>query len=158
MTTVAGVLVTLVPSMAQAQVASAHANADVRNRSGIQARITFVDTGTELHIVGVATGMRPGVVYETLMYDNGSQPRGKLACLPGQDPSIPSLTGPQMFIGFWEPIGGSTRVLTAVKRVADSSYAALGDVANTSVREFFAQGPPPDNSDLRACGRVRTDR
>lgn len=122
------------------------------DRSGIRAQIIFVDTGTELLVVGTATGLDPDAVYESLVYDNGSQPRGEFPCLPGLDPSIPRLSGPQMFVGFWEPLGSSTRVLTAVK--SGPSYVALGEFANMSVRELPTP-VPPDNTDLRACGPVR---
>ncbi len=141
--------------LALAQARAGRARLSAKNGSGIRARITFVDSGSTLHVVGIAKGMEPSTVYETLIYDNGARTGGPRACLPSQDPSIPGLEGPQMFVGFWEPLGSGTRVLQAVKRVEDASYSPLGTFATGSVREFFPQGPPPDNSDLRACGRVR---
>jgi hypothetical protein len=122
------------------------------DRSGIRAQIIFVDTGTELLVVGTATGMDPDAVYESLIYDNGAQPRGEFPCIPGLDPSIPPLSGLQMFVSFWEPVGSSTHVLTAVK--SGLSYVALGEFATMSVRELPTP-VPPDNTDLRTCGRVR---
>ncbi len=123
------------------------------NDSGIRAQIVFVDTGTELHVVGAATSMDPDAVYRSLIYDNGSQPRGAQACLPGLNPEIPPLGPQRMFIGFWEPVGSSVRVLRAA--LSGDSFVPLGEFATMSVRQQLGGPPPGDNSDLRACGRVR---
>ncbi len=119
------------------------------DQSGIEARINFVDTGTALQVSGTATGMDPTKMYFSLIYDNGSVPGGPHACEP-----TGGLTGPQMVIGFWQPLtGSSTRSLTAVK--TGPAYAPLSAFDTVSVRVVL--GPPPAGFVLQACGEVHTN-
>ena len=137
--------------------------------SGITADILFVDTGTELSIVGVATGLDPALAYFSLIYDVESPDDGPLACEPGIfDPTDPDfLDDPQMVVGFWHPMtGSSTRTLSAVKSAGGNtnfglvgplaffatapSYAAVDAIGTISVRVVL--GPPPAGFVLQACG------
>ncbi|SRR6266540_3258614 len=119
------------------------------DRSGVHARINFVDTGSVLEVSGTATGLDSSKPYITLVYDNGSVPGGPEAC----EPTNNSLTFAQMFVGSWQPVGSSTRTLTATK--SGPAYAPLSAFDTTSVRQFNAADP--EESPLKACGQVHTN-
>src|SRR5215216_2222249 len=71
------------------------------DRSGITARIVFLDTGdpsTGLVVSGTAKGLDPEDTYITLVYDDGSVPGGPRACEP---PPGNDQTMAQMFVGTW---------------------------------------------------------
>lgn len=119
-------------------------------KSGVQARILFLDSGsadTGLVVSGEATGLDPQASYFTLVYDRGARARGPEACRPAGDPP---LTGDQMGVGFWEvgPDGAGT--LFAIK--TGGTYVSLEDIGAVSVR--IVLGPPPEGFELEACGRV----
>lgn len=128
-------------------------------RSGIKAVLTFIDTGSELIITGLATGLDPSQTYVSLLYDAGSKPRGGDACLPTDD----SLTFGQMVVNFWEvrlkDDGTSTASLTATK--SGDSYAPLDTIGTTSIRLDMQPGEPlppaadPNRFVIQACGKVK---
>lgn len=121
------------------------------SRSGIRARILFLDSGSPdngLVVSGRATGLDPTQMFFTLVYDTGALPGGPEACLPS---SANQLTGVQMQVGFWKVYADGTGTLFAIK--AGDSYVPLSDIGATSVRHVV--GPPPEGFVLQACGRVR---
>jgi len=131
-------------TVAFASTISGAANLHQIDQSGIQAKITFTDTGTTLTVDGTATGLVPGQAYFSLLYDVGSKPSGPHACEPS---AKDNLTFAQMVVGFWTNNGNGTGTLHAVKSGAD--YVALTDVHTMSVRHVVG----PDFI-LQACGEV----
>jgi hypothetical protein len=118
------------------------------DRSGITARIVFLDTGdptTGLIVSGTAKGLDPEDTYITLVYDDGSVPGGPLACEPPPDNDQ---TEAQMFVGTWVVAPDGTGTLNATKTGA--SYVPLDDIGTVSVREVVEVGLP----ELEACGKV----
>ncbi len=143
-----GVLVG-VTGLAGAEPSTGAARPHAIDRSGIQAQILFLDTGSPdkgLVVSGFATGLDPGAAYFSLIYDVGSVPGGPAACTP----SGPALSGAQMGVGFWEVAPDGTGSLFAVKTGA--SYAPLDAVGAVSVR--IVLGPPPAGFVLQACGQI----
>jgi len=60
------------------------------NGSGIQAKILFLDTGSDVNglvISGRATGLDPTQTYFSLLYNVGSIPGGPVACTPAAPPA-----------------------------------------------------------------------
>jgi hypothetical protein len=118
------------------------------HKSGITARIVFLDTGdpsTGLIVSGTATGLDPEDIYITLVYDDGSVPGGPRACEPPPDNDQ---TDAQMFVGTWTVAPDGTGTLNATKTGA--SYVPLDDISTVSVREVVGVGLP----ELEACGEV----
>ena len=114
------------------------------NRSGIQGRILFLDTGdpaTGLVISGTATGLNPNAAYISLRYDTGSVPGGPVAC----EPSDSTLTEAQMFVGSWTVAADGTGTLFAIK--TGTTYTALNDVGSISIRRV-------PGGTLQACGQI----
>ena len=131
----------------QAEQALGSAEAHSIDGSGIKGDILFLDGGdpqSGLVVSGSATGLDPGQVYLTLVYDMGAVPGGSAACVP----SGPFLDGTQMFVGFWtvEEDGSGTLF---VQKTGDA-YAALRQVGAVSIRQ--------GNLALQACGRVHEQR
>lgn len=126
----------------------------IRN-SGVRAMVTFSDNGARLQIKGVASGLDPTQTYVSLLYDLGSRPGGRNACLPTDD----SLSFPQMVVNFWKVNDDGNGTLRARKR--GSSYAALAVVGTISIRLDTQAGQPlppaadPNRFVLQACGKVR---
>ena len=54
-----------------------------------------------LTTAGTATGLIPGDLCVSLIYDKRSVPGGPLACEPALDPADPDSILPTMFIGLW---------------------------------------------------------
>jgi hypothetical protein len=121
-------------------------------QSGITGEIEFIDTGSALIVRGEAEGLNPAKHYISLLYDVGSVPTGRGACLPSRGPGSPGfLDEPKMFVAEWLPVGSSERTLRATKRGA--SYTPIGTFRTVSIREVVAVGLPQ----LRACGLVVGD-
>ena len=135
--------------------ATAKANLHPYNQTGVKAKISFVDDGSTLTITGAATGLIPGVVYGSLIYDVGSVPGGPIACEPAIfDPTDPGFLLPTMFVGLWVNNGDGTGTLAATNTNDGAAYVPLSKFRTISVRNFFI--PPVDNADLAACGQVAT--
>ncbi len=146
LTIVITVMVTSTVTVLSNDQAAGSARLHQIDQSGIEARIVFLDTGTQLIVSGEASGLDPDQAYFSLIYDQDALPGGPSACVPSSNPS--PLTGAQMFVGNWivEPDGTAT--LSAVK--IGSSFAPLSDIGAMSVR--VVDPVPP--ADLQACGRV----
>lgn len=115
------------------------------NESGIKARIVFLDTGSQLIVIGKASGLDPNEDYISLVYNVGSVPSGPTACTPTDG----TLTSDQMNVGMWTVANNGTGSLFAVK--TEEFYAGLNEIGTMSVRVIDNQPPP----DLQACGRVQ---
>ncbi|MGH7800963.1 MAG: hypothetical protein ACREOW_10105 [Thermodesulfobacteriota bacterium] len=120
------------------------------DQSGIDARIVFLDTGTQLIVSGEATGLDPNQAYISLVYDRDALPGGPSACVPSTIPS--PITGAQMFVGSWIVDQDGTGTLFTVK--TGDSYAAISEIGAVSVRVVDPVSPP----DLEACGRVHSKK
>ena len=97
------------------EVILGEANLHAINRSGIKARIDFVDDGATLMAIGTATGLDPAESYVTLIYDNGSVPGGPKACQPTIfDPEDPGFLLMTMFVGFWQVDPEGRGILVAI--------------------------------------------
>ncbi len=118
------------------------------NESGIRARIVFIDTGSQLIVIGRARGLDPNEDYISLVYNVGSVPTGPTACTPTDG----SLTAEQMDAGMWTVAEDGTGSLFAVK--TEEFFAGLNEIGNMSIRVIV---PPPGRPVLQACGRVRSD-
>ena len=68
-----------------------------------------------LKVTGTATGMDPMKHYHSLIYDSGSSPTGPNACIPSTLPPAGGLSFDQMQLGSWQPIGATTRTLSATR-------------------------------------------
>ncbi len=130
------------------------------DRSGVLARIEFLDDGATLTVTGSATGLDPSETYLTLIYDNGSLPGGPDACMPTvfdfMDPDF--LLG-TMLVGSWVVDAEGRGTLSAVNTNFGADYVPLTRFRSTSVRRVT--GPPPmpggpPATELVACGHVAT--
>jgi hypothetical protein len=153
--TLAGLTVSLVlavaPSVSEAaDLAVGSARLQPIDRSGIRARVAFLDAGPSVGLIvtAIATGLDPTQTYFSLVYDVGSLPSGPDAC----EPTGPLLTAAQMGVGFWQVAPSGVGRLFAVKQ--GDGYAALEDIGAMSIR--VVQGAPPAGFVLQACGRVRS--
>jgi len=127
-----------------------HARQHEINNSGIQGHIFVVDNGSNLVVVGAATGMDPTKSYFSLFYDKGSLPGGPNACVPSANSD---LTGPQMFIANWsvDPEGTGTLVRPSKTGAA---YVPLSDIGTVSIRQNTPGQNPPFFNIVVACGEV----
>jgi len=127
-----------------------HARQHEINNSGIQGHIFVVDNGSNLVVVGAATGMDPTKSYFSLFYDKGSVPGGPNACVPSANSD---LTGPQMFIANWsvDPEGTGTLVRPSKTGAA---YVPLSDIGTVSIRQNTPGQNPPFFNIVVACGEV----
>ncbi len=145
----AGLFVALVASTsAAAEPATGAARLHPIERSGVQARVLFLDTGSPeqgLLVSGHAAGLDPAQTYVSLIYDTGAVPGGPQACTP-----TGALSPAQMVVGTWQVAADGTGTLFAVKTAA--GYAAVETFDAVSVRVVL--GPPPAGFVLQACGQV----
>ena len=118
------------------------ANLHQINKTGIRARIEFIDHGDMLEVRGTATGLDPKMVYFSLVYDSGAKPSGKSACIP----SMPgALTRAQMSVDTWTVDDDGNGTLHAFK--GGPAYVALDAIGAMSIRNAA-------NGALQACGKV----
>jgi hypothetical protein len=139
----------LTTTSAAAEPATGAARLHPIDRSGVRARIVFLDTGSPdqgLVVSGQAAGLDPAQTYVSLIYDTGAVPGGPRAC----EPTGPTLSPAQMIVGTWQVAADGTGTLFAVKTAA--GYAALESFDAVSVR--IVVGPPPAGFVLQACGQV----
>lgn len=145
-----GFLLIVASSMpVHADLASGGARLHQVDRSEVQARFAFLDTGTLEHglvVSATATGLDPTQAYFSLVYDVASVPGGPQACVPGSG----ALTQAQMALGFWQVSADGTGRLFAQK--TGDGYAPLAEIGAVSVRVVV--GPPPAGFILQACGQV----
>ena len=160
--TAATFVLAFVASTGSALAEDTDASANLRQikRSGVKAFIGFRDEGTTLEVSGIATGLDPDLVYVSFVYNAGSVPKGPTACLPNS--ASPPLSGSQMLLGYWLPLGSDVRYLVSVK--SGPNYAPLSNIGTTSVRQDtmpdlpFPQTPTPARFVLKACGKVNIDK
>jgi hypothetical protein len=120
------------------------------DRSGVKARISFLDTrddNTGLIVSGTATGLDPAKVYISLIYDNGSVPGGPQAC----EPTDNTIDEEQMFAGGWQVSADGTGTLFFI--MSQGAYVPLGGFDTISIRCAPVLGPP-ETFELVACGQV----
>lgn len=136
--------------------ATARARLHPQNQAGVKGVINFTDDGSELTVDGAVTGLRPGVPYLTLVYDNNAVPGGPEGCEPAIFvPSDPDFILPTMFVGFWVNNGDGTGTLAAVNTNGGADYVPLSKIGAVSVRDLTIDngfGPAA----VAACGRVAT--
>ena len=127
-----------------------------RNQSGVRGRITFTDDGSTLTVTGTATGLTPGEIYVSLIYDNGSSPGGPEACEPTIfDPTDPDFLLPTMFVGVWVNAGDGTGTLAAINTNGGADYVPLSKFKTISIRDTsinWGFGPLA----VAACGEEAT--
>lgn len=128
------------------------------NRSGVRGRVEFTDDGSTLTIHGVARGLDPAGTYISLIYDNGSPPRGPNACEPTIfDPADPGFLLPTMLVGNWTVDGDGNGTLTAVNIQSNITgtrvYVPLGKFKTISIRQVVPPFTPP--FPLLACGEKK---
>lgn len=136
--------------LAQAEPATGSARQHPVNQSGISGRIDFLDTGAPLDtlvVSGRATGLIPGHVYVSLVYDPGSVSGGPIAC----EPTSSVLTEPQMFVGAWTVAINGTGTLFAVK--SGATYVSLTGFDTISIRDTAINGGFGPQA-VQACGQV----
>ena len=124
------------------------ANLHPIDRSGIAARMQYVDTGSTLTVDGTATGLTFGQHYLSLFYDNGSKPSGPIVC----EPTNNSITFEQMVIDFWSINPDGTGTVHAVK--TGPGYVPLDLVHTQSIRHAISLPPGPLVVPVVACGEV----
>ncbi len=121
------------------------------NQSNISGIMTFLDDGTDLYVLGTATGMNSNETYVSLIYDNGSVPAGPDACEPTPGNRLPS-----MFVGTWVVDAAGKGGLDVVK-----TNVVLKDFRTISIRRTIGPNPFPPPTTLReleACGVVVTHK
>ncbi len=139
-----------------AGVATGHALLHPVNQSGIIGAVNFVDDGTELAVSGTATGLVPGVVYVSLIYDNGSVSGGPEGCEPTIfDPADPDFLLPTMFIGAWANNDDGTGTLNAVNTNGGADYVPLSKFKTMSIRDTRVNGGIGPEA-VVACGEEAT--
>ena len=120
------------------------------DRSGVKARMSFVDTHDDnsgLIVSGTATGLDPEKQYVSLIADNGSVPGGPRAC----EQTDGSLDEEEMFAGPWHVNADGTGTLSFV--MSEGGYVPLSDFDTVSIREVTVPGRP-DLFPLVACGQI----
>lgn len=120
------------------------------DRSGVKARMTFVDTHDEISgviVSGIATGLDPDKRYVSLIADNGSVPGGPRAC----EQTDNSIDEEEMFAGPWHVNADGTATLFFV--MSEGGYVPLSDFDTVSIREVTPPGRP-DLFPLVACGQI----
>ena len=143
-------------SVSTGEIYIGQANLQPIDRSGVRAKITFIDDGSMLMVLGTATGLDPAQSYVTLIYDNGSLPGGPSACQPTIfNPFDPEFLLPTMFVGFWSVDADGNGTLNAINTNGGFNYVPLEKFRSTSVR--LVTGPPPPGgsipmTQLVACG------
>jgi len=124
------------------------------DRSGVKARISFLDTrddNTGLVVSGTATGLDPDKVYISLIYDNGSVPGGPQACEPADN----TLDEEEMFAGRWQVNADGTGTLFFI--MSQGAYVPLSGFDTISIRGAAVLGPP-ETFQLVACGQVSSHK
>ena len=130
--------------------ATGHARQHQINGSGIEGHIFVVDNGSNLVVVGAATGMDPTKSYFSLFYDNRSVPGGPDACEPS---ASSTLTFPQMFIANWTVDSDGTGTLVRPSKTG-AAYVPLSDIGTVSIRQNTPGQNPPFFNIRVACGEV----
>ena len=125
----------------------AEGEAEAESPTEIEADFKFQDDGTTLTITGTAEGLTPSRTYRSLIYGIGSLVEGINSCEP---PSPNTLSGAQMFVGFWAVATDGTGTLGPVTKTG-TGYAALNTIGTISVR---GGGSAPV---VVACGEVEED-
>ena len=146
-------------------VATAEAELETLNESGIEGEIEFTDDGSTLTIVGEADGMDPAAppgTYVSLIYDNESVATGPEACEPIIfDEFDPDFLLPTMFIGVWSVDEDGEGTLEATNTNGGADYVPLDKFRTISIRDRRIVGGPvgPGSGPLAvaACGVVETD-
>ena len=145
-------LVPLVVFAKDSETATGQAKMHPENQSGIKGKITFEDDGATLTTTGTATGLTPGAIYVSLIYDNGSVPGGPTSCEPTIfNPADPDFILPTMLVGFWVNNNDGTGTLAAINTNGGADYVPLSKFKTISIRLII--GPPPP-APLQACGQV----
>lgn len=120
------------------------------DRSGVKARISFLDTHdvhAGLLVTGTATGLDPEKFYISLIHENGSLPGGPRACEAAEE----QLDEEEMSVGRWQVNEDGTGTLVSIK--SQGSYVPLSDFDTISIRELTIPGRP-DLAPLLACGQI----
>ena len=125
------------PAASLAGPAEAQANLHQINGSKVRAKFVFLDTGSQVVITGVASGLDPAQSYISLAYDQISVPAGPDACRPTS--SAPG------FIAPWTVNQDGSGTLTGALPTG-----SLDGVGTVSVRIAATMA-------LQACGRVSQD-
>ena len=152
--------------------ATGKANLHQVGKSGIKAKITFVDDGSSITTEGAATGMDPDDSYISPIYDNGSVPGGPFACEPSGEvePGIQLVPGTRqnsnelapMVVGFWAVDGDGNGTLGPVVNIIDdpfgqppvAQYVSLDEFDTTSIRAESEPGTEYGGFGVVACGEV----
>ena len=117
------------------------------DRSGIKARMDFLDThdeNTGLIITGTATGLDPTKIYFSSLHD--SVPGGPRAC------EIPEISDEErIFTPRWQVNADGTGTFFTIQ--SQGAYLALSDFDTVGIRELTVAGRP-DLAPLVACGQV----
>lgn len=135
-----------------------HATLHPQNQSGVHGEIAFLDNGSTLVILGGASGLDPGTVYVSLIYDNGSVPGGPTGCEPTIfDPSDPGFLLPTMFVGAWTVQATGTGTLNETDVFDEVSgqrvYVPLTKFRTISIRDTSINGGFGPEA-VVACGLV----
>ena len=136
-----------ISTVALADQAGGKAKLHSIDHSGIRASVLLLDTGSAdngLVVSAQARGLDPNQIYISLMYDQGSVPRGPNAC-------IPTMAGPMM-VGMWSVDMDGSGILFAI--LDGDGYRPLGEIGTMSIRQVV-EAPPPI---LQACGKVQRTR
>lgn len=130
------------------------------NRSDIIGVVEFTDDGSTLTVNGVASGLDPGAVYVSLIYDNGSVSGGPEACEPTIfDPSDPDFILLTMFVGVWDVDAAGNGTLEAENILDEDTgervYVPLSKFKTISIRDTrINEGFGPEA--VVACGDEAT--
>jgi hypothetical protein len=117
------------------------------DRSGIKARMDFLDTHDEnvgLIITGTATGLDPTKIYFSSLQE--AVPGGPRGC---ETPERGDEE--QIFTGRWQVNADGTGTFFAIQN--QGAYLPLSDFDTVGIRELTVAGRP-DLAPLVACGRV----
>lgn len=120
------------------------------DRSGIKARMDFLDThndNTGLIIIGTATGLDPTKIYFSSLHFNSSVPGGPRACEIPED----GFDEERMFTARWQVNADGTATLFTIHN--QGAYVPLSDFDTVGIRELTIAGRP-DLAPLVACGQV----
>lgn len=120
--------------------------------NGIEAASRLVEQDGTLTITGTATGLESGVLYLSLVYDKGSQPKGPNACEPSLPVGHPLGIVDTMFVGFWVVDEDGNGLLMAGPNGSPLDRVGAMSIRDTRINGGF--GPEA----VIACGRVVPER
>lgn len=125
--------------------------------SGVRGALAFVDDGSVLQVVGIATGLDPTLDYATLIYDVQSDEKGPDPCTPQLPEGDPDDLRNTECVGSWVLTSSGMGMLEATNVFDEVGggrvYMPLDKIGTTSIRQTSGATCPRPRP-RQACGKV----